>query len=350
MSQLSRILRRLRALLRPPPVSVSEMDASSLWSCAHDLDELLAPGGKFPRMLWQPHPERIALAATLWRGPSHGLARPTPARLFERADYAPAHNHLVRFRDAAAFPKSGLVMPVAGQYWKHSSWPARWDDPRLEKIPGAQSHADGTTFEARNWRAAPRIKERVALITTNFSYMYGHWLCDTVAGVLWLLPAVRDGRVRLLARPLTDWQRAVLDHIGVPREAIIERDDPIVRCDDLIVPSLLGAADIGRPSPMLRGCFAALRTGGKADGPARVYIARDRLVRARSMVNEHEVISRLTELGFAILRPEQMSFSEQVHAFAQARIIVGAHGSGMANVGLAPPGCVVLEFLPELWI
>jgi len=351
VKRLNDAWRQLSAALRgrPSGVPVGEMVSGDQWSRARDLDELLADGGNFPRALWQSPPRRIALEPALWRALSHGLDRPDPAKLFDVRDYAPAHHHIARFRDAAVFPQSGLVMPEPGQYWAHSSWPARRGDPKLAKIPGVRNSPDEPTFDVKAWRSAPRMKAPVALVTTAFSFMYGHWLCDSIASVVWLLPSLRDGRVRLLGRPLTDWQRAVLSHLGVPSAAIVECDAPMLRCSDLVVSSLLGAADIGRPSPVQQDNFAALRTAA-AEGPRLIYIARDRIVRLRTMVNEDAVIARFMRLGFAILRPERMAFVDQVRAFSGARIVAGAHGSGMANIGLAPTGCVVLEILPELWV
>ena len=349
---LTQAWRRLAALSwsRSHLVPVEQVGPEVHWARNSDLDALLTPGGPLPRLLVEEQPKRISLVDTLWRELSHGLDRPKMAALVAAADYTPADCHLARFRKAAAFPGSGLVMPTPGNLWAYSSFPARWGDPQLAKIAGIRVGSDGTKFHRSAWRAAPRIKERVALITTQFSYMYGHWLCDTISAVAWLMPAIRDGRVRLLAKPLTDWQRAVLDHLAVPRSSILERDEPIVRCDDLLVAASLGASDIGRPSLRQRQTFDALRRVTSTEGPALIYVARDRIVHPRTMTNEDEVISRLTDVGFTILRPERLSFEEQVRTFSQARVIAGAHGSGMGNIGLAPPGCIVLEVMPEDWV
>jgi len=352
VNELTRAWRRLAALSwsRSHLVRVEEVGLEVHWARNSDLDALLRPGRFLPRLLVEEQPKRISLADTLWRELSHGLDRPRMAALVAAADYIPADSHLARFRRAAAFPGSGLVMPTPGYFWAYSLFPARWDDPQLAKIAGIRVDSDGTKFHRSAWRAAPRIKERVALITTQFSYMYGHWLCDTISAVVWLMPAIRDGRVRLLARPLTDWQRAVLDHLAVPRSSILERDEPIVRCDDLLVAASLGSFEVGNPTLRQRQTFDALRRVASKEGSALIYIARDRLVRPRTMINEVEVISRLTDVGFTILRPECLSFEEQVRTFSQARVIAGAHGSGMGNIGLAPPGCIVLEIMPEDWV
>jgi capsular polysaccharide biosynthesis protein len=47
------------------------------------------------------------------------------------------------------------------------------------------------------------------------------------------------------------------------------------------------------------------------------------------------------------VEPGRMSFEEQVRIFAQAKIIVGAHGAGLTNVVWAAPGAELLEFMPE---
>lgn len=352
MKSLVQALQRLavRPRMQSSLVAVDQMVSGDSWPRVGSFDDLLAADGAFPRLLCHEQPERLTMGQTLWREPSYGLDKPKAAEMFNKTSYGPAHAHIARFRDAAAFPASGLVMPAPGQLWAYSSWPARWGDPDLTKIPGMHREAGTTRFDRAAWHSAPQIKDTVALITTQFSNMYGHWLCDTVTGVIWLLPAIRDGRVRLLSRPLTDWQRAVLRHLEIADSSLIESDEPIVRCDDLLIASSLGSFDVGSPS--LRQCytFDALRQHGHHDGPTMIYIARDRIVRSRTMMNEADVIARLSNIGFTVVRPERMPFAEQVRTFSQARLICGAHGSGMANVGLAPPGCIVLEIMPEFWI
>jgi len=44
---------------------------------------------------------------------------------------------------------------------------------------------------------------------------------------------------------------------------------------------------------------------------------------------------------------EEMAFSEQVRLFSQARIVIGIHGAGLANVVFCRPGSVLIEVDPE---
>jgi capsular polysaccharide biosynthesis protein len=74
----------------------------------------------------------------------------------------------------------------------------------------------------------------------------------------------------------------------------------------------------------------------------RVFISRKDSTH-RIMLNEDEVFSLFEQHGFKSYVLGQMSFLEQVALFAQAEIIIGAHGSGLANLIFAKPGTQVIE-------
>jgi capsular polysaccharide biosynthesis protein len=67
------------------------------------------------------------------------------------------------------------------------------------------------------------------------------------------------------------------------------------------------------------------------------------------MQNEHEVEAVLARLGFAIVRPQDHSFDEQVTMFSRARVVVGPHGAGLTNAAFAPQGCLVIDIFPDSW-
>jgi capsular polysaccharide biosynthesis protein len=43
------------------------------------------------------------------------------------------------------------------------------------------------------------------------------------------------------------------------------------------------------------------------------------------------------------VRPEELTFAEQVRIFSECAIVLAQHGSGLTNMFFAPPGCRVLE-------
>jgi hypothetical protein len=68
-----------------------------------------------------------------------------------------------------------------------------------------------------------------------------------------------------------------------------------------------------------------------ASGNRKLYISR-RDTKARQLVNEDEIIILLDSLGFEILNLSELSFARQVDKFAEAKVIVGGHGAGLANI------------------
>jgi capsular polysaccharide biosynthesis protein len=72
------------------------------------------------------------------------------------------------------------------------------------------------------------------------------------------------------------------------------------------------------------------------------------------MLNEDEIEEKMTQLGFAVVHPEELTFDEQVTMFSRARVIVGPHGAGMTNAVFSPSSCLIVDFYPDtcytLWL
>ncbi|MBC7489174.1 MAG: glycosyltransferase family 61 protein [Glaciimonas sp.] len=64
--------------------------------------------------------------------------------------------------------------------------------------------------------------------------------------------------------------------------------------------------------------------------PDKIFLRRNS--HSRLMKNEQLLEERLITLGFTIVQPEILSFSEQFHLFSAASIIVGATGAALANL------------------
>ncbi|MBA3023296.1 MAG: glycosyltransferase family 61 protein [Gammaproteobacteria bacterium] len=79
----------------------------------------------------------------------------------------------------------------------------------------------------------------------------------------------------------------------------------------------------------------------KAPSARKVFVARDG-ARYRRLLNETRLHALAVELGFEIVRPEGLSFAEQVAMFSRAECIVGPTGAGLTNMIFAPEGCRVL--------
>lgn len=76
-------------------------------------------------------------------------------------------------------------------------------------------------------------------------------------------------------------------------------------------------------------------------GSRKLFVARDG-AKYRRLLNEKIIHRQMMALGFEIVHPERLSFSEQVAAFSEAAVIVGPTGAGMSNMVFAPEGCKVI--------
>ncbi len=74
----------------------------------------------------------------------------------------------------------------------------------------------------------------------------------------------------------------------------------------------------------------------------RLYVSRNDAA-WRHVLNEDVVLSQLAPLGFEKITPGRLSVEDQLAAFAGADIIVGVHGSGMANIAFCKPGTILIE-------
>jgi capsular polysaccharide biosynthesis protein len=81
----------------------------------------------------------------------------------------------------------------------------------------------------------------------------------------------------------------------------------------------------------------------KTDNSRRLLISRED-AESRRMTNRQEVLSALTELGFELIAPGELSYKQQVRAFSQAEIIIGVHGAGLINAIYSSESLVIEIF------
>ena len=78
-----------------------------------------------------------------------------------------------------------------------------------------------------------------------------------------------------------------------------------------------------------------------------LYLTRNHVIPgARGVLNESEVVEKLTNKGFVVVTGNE-SLKEIINLFYYAECIVGAHGSLFANTIFSKPTCKVFEFCPH---
>ena len=200
------------------------------------------------------------------------------------------------------------------------------------------------------------IKGTVLSLLTGGSgnYNYYHWLFDVLPR-LFLVQKVldlRDPHIKYFVPSLRyPFQRQTLAALGISMEQCIES----VTTNHLKAKTLL-AVSHPNPEPHDNQCWIVeeLRArflGHQAEIPnsSFIYITRSDAVHRRLLVNEQELLESLKPLGFHVYCLSALSFAEQIHLFSQAKIIVGVHGAGMANLAFATAGACVFELFSELY-
>lgn len=245
------------------------------------------------------------------------------------------NGRVVTTMGAVITPDGGLIEDVS--HTSHGSNPyshplfTRWHMPELRRVAG-----------------------RVAVITTYFGNLpgriyYGHWIFDMLPR-LHLLE--RSGiRCDLLITPAaTKYQRESLRLLGI--ENIFAEQNVQIQADEVVVPSLAGFP-VGNYShwaiKWLRDRFLPMTPPMQSDQPRRLYISRNRAP-TRLVLNEEELLSVLTGLGFQRVYLEDYSFLDGVRLCRDAEVIVSAHGSNITNMVFCQPGTPVVEMFSPHWV
>jgi capsular polysaccharide biosynthesis protein len=241
----------------------------------------------------------------------------------------------------------GTEDPLVATGWWHEDWPAWRVFLPGGRVAGKQplvlthdrralreSAADETqlrinpAMEAGLGRAES-VPGRLLVLTGPWSWNWYHWLLDVMPRAA-LLPIAEDPAARVLTpAKLTRAQEETLDLVGVPRERRHPYAGGHVVAEELVFPSMV--APTGNPARWalrwLRERLAPL----PERHDRRLYVSRAD-ASMRRVVNEPELFAVLGDRGFERLLPGDLSLSEQLRAFAEAEVVLGPHGSGLANL------------------
>ena len=86
------------------------------------------------------------------------------------------------------------------------------------------------------------------------------------------------------------------------------------------------------------------------NGVKHVFLTRRHAPQGRSVSNEYELIEELKKFDFQIVDPGTLTFREQMSLFSSAKVVIGAHGSALANIIAMRTGSAVIELAGENYI
>ena len=233
-------------------------------------------------------------------------------------------------------------------------------------LPAYVAHFLRHDMDAHYWAHEPdtkpiRVPAGISVIHNNL--VFGHWLLEMFPKLLLLgerlphlrsvpiiLPSTAPGYVRsTIAEVLKDWP--VLTY---------ERGAQHVEVETLFMPSMMHDGYQFHPlmSELIERHVAWARDslGGKVRGwlgraPRRIFISRRDVISCFRELTNFRALERVAvERGFAVVRPQEMSWRRQVELFSHADCIAGEYGSGMHNALFAPRGArtICLNWIVEV--
>jgi capsular polysaccharide biosynthesis protein len=262
-----------------------------------------------------------------------------------RADEARLFNHelereipatvLLEMRDVLISPDG--VLSKRGRILIESfAFPWVWEEWSRRKV---------LKFLVQNyvWRQRAKFEPDAVWIIDSWSHGYFHWFADALPR-LWAIGKRINDLVLLLPNQYKDIEFVNTSlKLFAPLNVEFMQPDNATWCRRLFVPT--HTAPSGHYNEeLIRGVRQLIldRAGSKQKGEPRIYISRGRAAR-RKIVNEADVIKILSQFGFRVVYPEDLSLTEQVRMFSGARYLVSNHGAGLTNMLFMSPGSNVLE-------
>jgi hypothetical protein len=183
-----------------------------------------------------------------------------------------------------------------------------------------------------------RAISEVTWITTHstrnhYMWLYNHLTRLMLAEDLGLQQFVLFPEKSLLSSVKQD----TLQRLGYNSASFIQPDDQVMTVDRLH----LMEADSFDPWALTR---LRARLGGTPTGPAsrRIYVSRQKC-HYRKLRNDAELQPWLKENGFETVFLEDLSLDQQIETMQSAKIVLGVHGAGFANLLFCQPGTRVIE-------
>ncbi len=193
---------------------------------------------------------------------------------------------------------------------------------------------------------------------------YAHWLTEVLPRV-----AAFCGDERFKTIPIVindDLHQNIMNSLlavtDQEREIITLPIGRAINADNLYYTSPSGYVPFGRRSNKLagnsQGVFnshalanlsrdveTSIHDSDCINWPKKVFLRRDGKI--RRLMNQSEIETLLTKMGYVIVQPEKLSFHDQVKLFVNAREIVAPSGAALANCIFCKPDAKVVVLMPK---
>lgn len=178
---------------------------------------------------------------------------------------------------------------------------------------------------------------------------YYHQLIDHLPRMVILAEHTAGKFPTLLhSTPLDPWEKFFIPRLTSGTETKKIDHSKMYRIEKLLFPLYVTRPGAGYIPPPIRQTILRIAKIRKHSNTKRIYISRKKRAyrNRRHITNESELIEAIKPYGFTSYTLENMSLQTQFTLFAQADIVIGAHGAGLSNL-LFSDSASVIELHPQ---
>jgi hypothetical protein len=193
------------------------------------------------------------------------------------------------------------------------------------------------------------------------NHNYGHWLWDVLPRIYLFNKFFSLKKVDFFLTPSLrfSFQKDSLKLLGIPKKKIVDGNNyRHLQAEEIFAtshPSFHHPEKISKFSiEFLRKSFLTKKILSKKIDFKMIYLDRGdgallnnkniiNFKNHRIIVNEDEVKKYLISIGFKIIKPQDLSFKDQVNIFNNVKCVVSLQGAGLANAVFCKPGTKIVE-------
>ena len=193
------------------------------------------------------------------------------------------------------------------------------------------------------------------------NHNYGHWMWDVLPRIYLFKKFFPLKKIDFFLAPSVrfSFQKDSLKLLGLPEKKIIESHNyRHLQAEEIYAtshPSFHHPEKISRFSiEFLRKSFLTKKILSKKKNFKMIYLDRGEsgLINNKNLINfrnyriilnEDEVKKYLISIGFKIIKPQNLSFKDQINIFYNVKCVISLHGAGLTNAVFCRPGTKIIE-------
>ena len=191
----------------------------------------------------------------------------------------------------------------------------------------------------------PRTFTRAYAATSQWADNYFHWLTELYPAIVVSLELLGGAPIlmprHLLALPFVQQSLELLDIEPIPY-----RSREVLRVEELLATNEPAVGHYNVPFLLDMRSRVLMRVGPDREATRRVFVSRQKAPNKR-ILNEKDVRSLVSGLGFETVTFEDLDFTDQIRLMQETRLLIGPLGAGFANCMFMPRGGGVYELRPE---